>query len=472
MISFRIQCHSRIASKRPEHCRGTVAQETDLADRLTNIRNRHVQVDDAGGSITFLHTVAEGATGRSFGVHVGCMADLPKAVHERAAEILGQLEESGAAVPDSLADLIQAPTPDQAVQSTLFLEEHPAMCAWAGMIRSRNRICSASHCCPTAGPKPTADGLPDPMAADIIRSGPPGPHPTRIDMSTTPLGPAATATDLLEPFPDPPPRHPDEMSSHRHLSERGAPYLLNWHFGNPDTTLITAELYIAPEAQSGIKGLRAPDLMIAFNVDPEAYHRSNAYIITEQGKPPDFVLEVASRSTGRIDVRDKPADYAALGIPEYWRFDETGEHHGVRLAGDRLVGDRYEPIEITELPDGSLEGYSEVLDLYLRWEDGWLQWHDPETGRAIMNLAEMQRIAEEERQGRLEERQARLEEQKARLEERQARLEEQKARLEAEQRAEEAEQREETERQARLDAEHIAAERIRELEAKQHRRGH
>ncbi len=152
MISFRIQCHSRIASKRPEHCRGTVAQETDLADRLTNIRNRHVQVDDAGGSITFLHTVAEGAAGRSFGVHVGCMANLPKAVHERAAEILGQLEESGAAVPDSLADLIQAPTPDQTVQSTLFLEEHPAMCAWAGMIRSRNRICSASHCCPTAGP--------------------------------------------------------------------------------------------------------------------------------------------------------------------------------------------------------------------------------------------------------------------------------------------------------------------------------
>ena len=263
-------------------------------------------------------------------------------------------------------------------------------------------------------------------------------------MSTTPLGPAATATGLLAPFPDPPPRHPDEMSSHRHLSEPGAPYLLHWHFGNPDTTLITAELYIAPEAQSGIKGLRAPDLMIAFDVDPEAYHRSNAYIITEQGKPPDFVLEVASRSTGRIDVRDKPADYAALGIPEYWRFDETGEHHGMRLAGDRLVGDRYEPIEITELPDGSLEGYSEVLDLYLRWEDGWLQWHDPETGRAIMNLAEMQRIAEEERQGRLE----------------------------AEQRAEEAEQREETERQARLDAEHIAAERIRELEAKLHRRGH
>ena len=99
----------------------------DLADRLPHIQNRHVQVDDSGGSITFLHTIAEGAAGRSFGVHVGRMAGLPKAVHERAAEILGQLEASGAAVPDSLADLIQAPAPDQTVQSTLFLEEHPVL---------------------------------------------------------------------------------------------------------------------------------------------------------------------------------------------------------------------------------------------------------------------------------------------------------------------------------------------------------
>ena len=271
-------------------------------------------------------------------------------------------------------------------------------------------------------------------------------------MSTTSFGPVGTGTDILVPFPDPPPRHPDEMSSHRHLSEQGAPYLLNWHFANPDTTLITAELYIAPEPRSGIKGLRVPDLMIAFDVDPEACHRSNAYIISEQGKPPDFVLEVASRSTGRIDVRDKPADYAALGIPEYWRFDETGEHHGVRLAGDRLVGDRYEPIAITERPDGGLEGYSEVLELYLRWEDGWLQWHDPETGRAIMNLAEMQHIAEEERQGRLEA------EQRAE-EERQSKMAERQARLEAEQQAEE-------ERQGRLEAE----QQIRELEAKLRRR--
>ena len=283
-----------------------------------------------------------------------------------------------------------------------------------------------------------------------------------INMRTTPFGPAGTGTGILAPFPDPPPRHPDEMSSYRQLAHRGGPYLLDWHFANPDTTLIGAELYISPGPFSNVKGLRAPDLLIAFNVDPEAYHRSNAYVISEQGKPPDFVLEVASPSTGRVDVRDKPADYAALGIPEYWRFDETGASHGARLAGDRLVGNRYEPIEIVALPDGSLEGYSEVLELYLRWERGQLQWHDPETGRAIMNLTEMQRIAEEERQGRLAERQARLEAEQHGEAERQARLKAEQ-RGEAERQARlEAERRGEAERQARLEAE----QQVRALKAK------
>ena len=48
-------------------------------------------------------------------------------------------------------------------------------------------------------------------------------------------------------------------------------------------------------------------------------------------------MEVASRITGSLDPEDKPAKYAALGISEYWRFDETGDFHGAKLAGDRLV---------------------------------------------------------------------------------------------------------------------------------------
>ena len=52
-------------------------------------------------------------------------------------------------------------------------------------------------------------------------------------------------------------------------------------------------------------GLHFPDLFIAFGVDPEAYRRNNTYIVSEQGKPPDFVLEIASRSTGGQDTTNK-----------------------------------------------------------------------------------------------------------------------------------------------------------------------
>ncbi len=188
-------------------------------------------------------------------------------------------------------------------------------------------------------------------------------------------------------LPDPPEREPDEkMTSAKHLHEPGNTHHLAQHFGNPGANLVSAERYITmlPERRlpSG-RYRRYPDLLIALGVDPAAYEASNGYIIGEQGKPPDFVLEVASRSTGAKDTRPKREDYAALGVAEYWRFDATGEYHGAKLAGDRLADGEYVAIEIEELADGSLQGYSAVLDLYLRWEQGRLAWHDPATGRHI-----------------------------------------------------------------------------------------
>ena len=91
--------------------------------------------------------------------------------------------------------------------------------------------------------------------------------------------------------------------------------------------------------------------------------------------------------------RDKRIAYAALGIPEYWRFDEDGRSHGVRLAGDRLLDGRYEPIRIDELPDGSLQGHCAVLNVNLRWTDGRLAWYDPATSEPVASL-------ESERQAR------------------------------------------------------------------------
>jgi len=116
------------------------------------------------------------------------------------------------------------------------------------------------------------------------------------------------------------------------------------------------------------------------------------------------VLEVASPNTAETDVTDKRVDYAELLIPEYWRFDETGQHHGTRLAGDRLVDGEYVAIDVEELPDGSLQGYSAVLNLCIRWEDGQLQWVDPATGEHIPSFDSERARADAERAGRLQER--------------------------------------------------------------------
>ena len=186
-------------------------------------------------------------------------------------------------------------------------------------------------------------------------------------------------------FPDPPQRRPEDMTSFKQLTITGAAHYLAHHFGNPDTTIVTGERFMAVAPTKDMKGLRFPDLLIAFNVDPELYELSNAYVISEQGKPPDFVLEIASRKTRREDVTRKRDAYAELGIAEYWRFDETARRRP-RLAGDRLVEGEYQPFPIELLPDGVLQGYSPALDLYLRWDLGRLQWHDPATGRHIVTV--------------------------------------------------------------------------------------
>ena len=188
-------------------------------------------------------------------------------------------------------------------------------------------------------------------------------------------------------FPDPPERRPEDMTTFNHLAVTGSAYLLIHHLGNPDTTIVAGEHYVALAPTKDMKGLRYPDLLIAFNANPDVYRENNAYVISEQGKPPDFVLEIASPSSRRRDRVTKRPAYANLGIPEYWRFDETDDPRRTKLAGDRLSPDgQYRPILIERLPDGTLQGYSAVLNLYLRWEEGQLRWHDPDTGQHIVTL--------------------------------------------------------------------------------------
>ena len=204
-------------------------------------------------------------------------------------------------------------------------------------------------------------------------------------------------------LPDVPERHPDEMTQYDSLFKHGNSHYLAVHLGNPETTLVEADRWIVPDASFDKRHARYPDLMVAFDVSPADYEASNGYIVSEQGKAPDFVLEVASQSTADADLNEKRNYYAVIGVLEYWRFDRTGEHYGTRLYGERLTDDGYVEIPVTEPEDGDLEGYSAALGVNLRCEGEELVFYDPATGQPIMtydaqlaraDAAEAQRDAE------------------------------------------------------------------------------
>ena len=143
---------------------------------------------------------------------------------------------------------------------------------------------------------------------------------------------------------------------------------------------------------------RQPDIYLAFGVDQGAIRRRRIYLPWEAGKPPDLALEVGSGSTGAEDTRVKPSVYASIGIGEYWRFDPSGgKHHGEPLWGGMLREGEYQSVELTREPDGVLKGYSELMGLYLCWDDGWPRFYDPVAGVYLENWRQMRAAMEAER---------------------------------------------------------------------------
>ena len=221
-------------------------------------------------------------------------------------------------------------------------------------------------------------------------------------MTTTKRGIAATAPSPDTAFVRFPDYQPSEetVTTFVNLNYPAYPAALARHLGNPETTLILSEVAAALFATASREGLRYPDLLVALNVNPALWEARNGYLIPEQGKPPDFVLEIASGSTGREDETVKREDYEAMGVAEYWRFDHTGgEYHSAPLAGDRLVDGRYHPIDITHVSDEIYRGHSDALNLELHWEYGRLRWYDPVAERYLQSYDELhdERIAAEQR---------------------------------------------------------------------------
>ena len=184
---------------------------------------------------------------------------------------------------------------------------------------------------------------------------------------------------------------PDHMEQRREIDE--VTYLLTARFTDFDRrpdVFLDRETFVCYDPDN-LNVRVAPDVYITFGVDAEAVRPRRIYLPWEVQKPPDWVLEVASESTSSADVNRKPAIYAQIGVPEFWRFDPSGgNYHGAPLYGGCLVNGIYQPVELTTAPDGILKGFSEVLQLSLCWDEGWPRFYDPATGSYLRNVREVE----------------------------------------------------------------------------------
>ncbi len=82
---------------------------TALADHLADVANVHVAAEERDGDVTFLRTVRDGATDRSYGVHVADLAGVPDPVVERSRDVLDRLrDEQAVEAKGSAGESVQA----------------------------------------------------------------------------------------------------------------------------------------------------------------------------------------------------------------------------------------------------------------------------------------------------------------------------------------------------------------------------
>ena len=147
----------------------------------------------------------------------------------------------------------------------------------------------------------------------------------------------------------------------------------------------------------------SPDVFVVHGIPKRL--RDN-YLMWEEGKGPDFVIEVTSKTTRREDREKKRDLYRdVLGVTEYFLFDPLGDYLRPRVQGNRLVDGDYAPIEpvdgrlpsaVTGLhlePDGhSLHLFSPALG---RWLPTTAERADEETAKRRVAEAEVERLLRE-----------------------------------------------------------------------------
>jgi Uma2 family endonuclease len=147
----------------------------------------------------------------------------------------------------------------------------------------------------------------------------------------------------------------------------------------------------------------SPDVLVVLGI---VKRLRDYYLLWEEGKSPDCVIEVSSKSTKKNDLDKKFVLYRdVLKVPEYFLFDPRSEYLDPPLQGHRRVRGKYVPVQPV---DGRLP--SEVLGVHLEKSGTELRLYDPTTGAWLPTAKEaLQREKDARREAEAEVEQLRRE---------------------------------------------------------------
>ena len=187
-------------------------------------------------------------------------------------------------------------------------------------------------------------------------------------------------------------------------------YALRWYFPNRGRADVCVGMNNFLYYEKGNpRAVVAPDVYVVLGAPA---HLRDAYMLWNEPKGPDFVLEVTSASTRRVDERRKRGVYAALGVTEYFLYDPRAEYLTPPLQGFRLHDGEYRALPaVTVLSNRGVSVVSEVLGLELRdeREARMVRLRDPATGEKLPTYEEADRAREEAERAREEAERAREE---------------------------------------------------------------
>ena len=170
--------------------------------------------------------------------------------------------------------------------------------------------------------------------------------------------------------------------------------LTTWFEADP-TTWVGSDMFLYYEEGVPTRVV-APDVFVVTRTHKR--HKRDIFQTWIEGRVPEFVLEITSRTSVHNDRVTKYGLYESLGVREYWLYDPTEEGLLLpRLQGNVLDGGEYKSVEVVE-ESGKYVGVSEVLGLELHAEGDWFRFFDPASGEYLPDSQENQRaLVEAER---------------------------------------------------------------------------